>query len=168
MENQKQALWYLLQFKPNSHFLAERNLKNQGFKTFLPLVVTTKRLGKKFKNEVKPFFPGYMFVSFDPKINFWKKISHTIGVTRLVKLGGVLNPVPTELVSELKRRNVEMNKNIADQVCRGKNVRLIRGPFSDFVGVVEDVDAKKRIWVLLDILGRHSRIQVNPKDFECE
>ena len=29
--------WYLLQFKQNCHLIAERNLKNQGFETFLPI-----------------------------------------------------------------------------------------------------------------------------------
>jgi len=29
--------WYLIQFKRNSHRIAEQNLNKQGFKTFLPL-----------------------------------------------------------------------------------------------------------------------------------
>ncbi len=55
--------WYLIQFKPNSHRLAERNLLRQGFETFLPMQEVTRRKASRFVNDLRPLFPGYMFVS---------------------------------------------------------------------------------------------------------
>ena len=34
--------WHFIQFKPNSHRLAERNLRWQGFETFLPMQQITR------------------------------------------------------------------------------------------------------------------------------
>ena len=59
----KMKHWYLIQFKPNSHRLAERNLRQQGFETFLPMQKITHRKISRFVNDLKPLFPGYMFVS---------------------------------------------------------------------------------------------------------
>lgn len=57
--------WFLAQLKPNSVKIAERNLKRQGFRTFLPVEEVTKRANSKFVTAVRPMFPGYIFVSFD-------------------------------------------------------------------------------------------------------
>ena len=71
--------WYLIQFKRNSHRIAERNLNKQGFKTFLPLHDFTKRRGSEFLTSTKPLFPGYMFVSTQADGAPWYKISSTLG-----------------------------------------------------------------------------------------
>ena len=53
--------WFLLQYKPNSHRLALRNLHRQGFETFLPMLAVTQRHSTKFVQQARPLFPGYMF-----------------------------------------------------------------------------------------------------------
>jgi len=71
--------WYLIQFKPNSHRLAERNLHRQGFDTFLPMQKITRRKGSRFVSDLKPLFPGYMFVSVNSDLAPWRTINSTIG-----------------------------------------------------------------------------------------
>ena len=66
--------WFVIQFKPNSHYQATKNLNRQGFKTFLPLHEITSRKASRFVKSTKPLFPGYMFVSFDKTENKWHKI----------------------------------------------------------------------------------------------
>ena len=41
--------WYIVQFKPNSHKIAVRNLQRQGFETFLPMHEVTRRTVVKFE-----------------------------------------------------------------------------------------------------------------------
>ena len=60
--------WSLIQFKPNSHRLAERNLHRQGFDTFLPKQKITRIKASRFVGDLKPLFPGYMFVSVNPEL----------------------------------------------------------------------------------------------------
>jgi hypothetical protein len=54
--------WFLAQFKPNSHRIAERTLLRQGFRIFLPLHEETTRIRGKFTVQMRPLFPGYLFV----------------------------------------------------------------------------------------------------------
>ena len=60
-------LWYIVQFKPNSHKIAVRNLQRQGFKTFLPMHEMTRRTAVKFQTVIRPLFAGYMFAACYPE-----------------------------------------------------------------------------------------------------
>jgi transcriptional antiterminator RfaH len=50
------------------------------------------------------------------------------------------------------------------KVSPGDKVRLARGPFSEFVARVERIDDRKRIWILLDILGGSREVEVKIED----
>ena len=96
--------WYLIQFKPNSYRLAERNLHRQGFETFLPMQKITRRKASRFVSDLKPLFPGYMFVSVNSELAPWRSINSTIGVSRLVSFEGKPKPLPLQLISGLMLR----------------------------------------------------------------
>ena len=163
MEN---ADWFLLQYKPNSHQIAVKNLSAQGFKTFVPLQRVTRRFRKTFKEEIKPLFPGYMFVSFDPHHDLWRSISSTFGVSKLITFGNRLTPLPIRLIKELKKRTETEHDLCLLKVKKGYNLKISRGPFADFLAQVENIEAEKRVWVLLDLLGQKSRVRLNLKSLE--
>ena len=96
--------WYLIQFKPNSHRLAERNLLRQGFETFLPMQKITRRKVSRFVSDLKPLFPGYMFVSVNSDLAPWRTINNTIGVSKIVSFEGKPKPLPLKLISGLMLR----------------------------------------------------------------
>ena len=81
-------LWHLIQFKPNAHRLAQRNLKRQDFEVFLPMQEITRRKASRFVSDLRPLFPGYMFVGVDSRAAPWRTINSTIGVSRLVSFDG--------------------------------------------------------------------------------
>ena len=60
--------WFLAQCKPNSHNVAKRNLVRQGFSVFLPLQETTRRARGRFVTQMRPLFPGYLFVVLNVRI----------------------------------------------------------------------------------------------------
>ena len=76
--------WYIVQFKPNSHKIAVRNLQRQGFETFLPMHEVTRRTVVKFETVIRPLFAGYMFVACDPEKAWWRQINSTYGVSRML------------------------------------------------------------------------------------
>ena len=82
-----------------------------------------------------------------------------------IKIGNEVIPLPVELVNELRER---MDKYDGDfmQVSVGDKIRIVKGPFSDFIVNVEKIDPKKRIWTLFEFLGRESRLEVPSSDFE--
>ena len=117
--------WYLIQLKRNSCRIAERNLNQQGFKTFLPLQDLTSRRGSEFSTSTKPLFPGYMFVRIKPDGAPWQKINSTLGVSRLICQDGVPKKVPTEVVSGLISRCDSLGRLIPNiAVQRGDTVEI--------------------------------------------
>lgn len=153
--------WYLIQFKPNSHRLAERNLHRQEFETFLPMQQLTRRRGSRFVSDLKPLFPGYMFVSVNSELAPWRAINSTVGVSKLVSLEGKPTPLPPQLVSGLMLRCDASGTLLPPKsVSEGDAVEMLTGPFANFVATVDTIDTEKRIWVLMDFMGQKSRMQV--------
>lgn len=155
------ADWFLAQLKPNSARIATRNLTRQGFQTFLPSHAETARHKGRFVTRVKPLFPGYLFVAFDPGQGGWHAINSTIGITRLVSFGAEPRAVPIGIVSALMKRCDETGKLLPPPVLKaGDTVQLTAGPFADFVATVEKISPDKRVWVLLDLMGQKTRMGV--------
>lgn len=161
--------WYLVQFKPNSHHIARRNLERQDFETFLPLQNVTLRRSGKFREERRPLFPGYMFVALSPESGPWRQINGTLGISRLVSTSGRPQQVPTALVRGLQGRCDETGLLLPPETFHpGQQVALTSGPFASFVGTVERMQADRRVWVLLELMGRETRVQVDADNLSAE
>ena len=156
--------WFILQFKSNSHHLAAKNLNRQGFETFLPLHETTSQRLSRFINTSKPLFPGYMFVKFDVADSKWHKINSTYGVSRLITFNSILKSIPTIFVDHLMKRYDLSGKLLPIQkLKKGDQVTVLNGPFANFIATVEKYEADQRIWILMDLMGRKTKIQT-PSD----
>ncbi len=156
--------WHLAQIKPNSQDIALRNLTRQGFETFAPNHNVTRRHRGKFVARTQPLFPGYLFVSINVLEGGWRSINNTYGVSRLVSFGADPVAVPSQLVEDLMLRCDDSSTITAPKLLKqGDEVRLLEGPFSDFVATVESVQTDQRIWILLDIMGRTTRAAVKER-----
>jgi transcriptional antiterminator RfaH len=154
--------WYLIQFKPNSHRLAERNLHRQEFETFLPMQKITRRKASRFVSDLKPLFPGYMFVSVNSDLAPWRSINSTIGVSKLVSFEGKPKPLPLQLISGLMLRCDAYGALLPPKsLSEGDNVEMLTGPFASFIATVDTIDPEQRIWVLMDFMGQKTRMQVS-------
>lgn len=151
-------------FKSNSHLLATINLERQGMETFLPMhkIITHKQ--SNFTYKVVPLFPNYMFVAIDTNNQTWHKISGTTGVSRIIINGIKPEEVSEEVISELKSRcNDNGIFSCEKKIHKGDQVKLLNNAFSKYLAIVDKVDADQRIWVLLDLLGRKTRLHVHKK-----
>ena len=156
--------WFILQFKSNSHHQATKNLIRQGFEIFLPLHDTTSRRLSRFINTSKPLFPGYMFIRFDRAESEWHKINNTYGVSRLVTFNSILKPIPTIFVNNLMKRYDFSGKLLPiKKLKKGDQVTVLMGPFANFIATVEKYEADQRIWILMDLMGRKTKI-ITPSD----
>ena len=156
--------WFILQFKPNSHHQATKNLTQQGFEVFLPLHDTTSRKLSRFINTSKPLFPGYMFIRFNRAESKWHKINNTYGVSRLITFNSILRSIPTSFVDSLMKRYDLSGKLLPIQkLKKGDQVTVLSGPFANFIASVEKYEADQRIWILMDLMGRKTKIQT-PSD----
>jgi len=156
--------WFILQFKSNSHHIAAKNLNQQGFETFLPLYDTTSRGTSRFINTSKPLFPGYMFINFNRAESELHKINNTYGVSRLITFNSILKSIPTIFVDHLMKRYDLSGKLLPIQkLKKGDQVKILKGPFADFIATVEKHETDQRIWVLMDLMGRKTKI-TTPSD----
>lgn len=154
--------WFLAQIKPNCAQIADRNLKQQGFQTFLPMEEGTQNRKGRFVSSLKPMFPGYIFVSFDVAGGFWRKIQSTYGVTRLVSFGKEPAAVPLDIVSQLILRCDDNGRLLPQTLLKaGDKVRVTSGPFAEFLATIEKTAPEQRVWVLMEIMGGRTRVAVN-------
>lgn len=163
----KGTIWVLAECKRGSLTTAVWNLRQQSFSTFLPMEDVTVRSGNHFCSAARPLFPSYIFVAFDPKSSRWQTINSTFGVKRLVTFGDAPAIVPLDVVSHLMLRCDSSGKLLPPRLLQpGDRVRLTSGPFAEFVATVEQIDPGRRVWVLLELLGKLTRVAV-PADGLC-
>jgi transcriptional antiterminator RfaH len=159
--------WYALQFKLNSHNVAVKNLNRQGFETFLPLYNITSRKASRFMNSVRPLFPGYMFINFNKADTKWHKINNTHGVSRLVTFNSILKPIPTIFVDNLMMRYDRLGNLLpVDKLKKDDRVKVLKGPFANFIATVETYKTEDRIWVLMDLMGRQTKIKTHTENLQ--
>ena len=161
--------WYIVQFKPNSHKIAVRNLQRQGFETFLPMHEVTRRTVVKFDTVIRPLFAGYMFVACDPKQAPWRQINSTYGIARMLGRGGEgLTPMPEALIAGLRARCDSVGKVLPlENFEPGQSVEMHSGPFANFIATVEQMTSDARVWVLLDFMGKETRVQVERQQIQA-
>ena len=153
--------WFLAQLKPNCARIADKHLKRQGFRTFLPLEEETRQRGGRFVTAERPLFPGYIFVAFDAARGHWRQINSTHGITRLVSFGKAPASVPLDLISQIMLRCDASGKLLPPKVLKpGDRVALTKGPFANFVAEVEKIAPDRRVWVLMEIMGGQKRVAV--------
>ena len=156
--------WFILQYKPNAHHQAAKNLNRQGFETFLPLHDTTSRKASRFVTTTQPLFPSYMFIKFDRAETKWHKINNTYGVSRLITFNSILKSIPTTFIDSLIRRYDLSDKLIpVKKLKKGDQIKVLNGPFANFIATVETYETDQRIWILMDLMGRKTKIQT-PSD----
>lgn len=165
MDQPHRQHWFLAQLKPNCAQIALRHLERQGFECFLPLERSTKRRGSRFASRLLPYFPGYMFVAFHNHSAPWRAIRSTQGVARLVSFGAEPTQVPNHIIEELVQNCDEDGcvRNCAS-LAAGDRVRIASGPFGSFIGQVDRIGREERVWVLLDIMGKATRVALTNSD----
>lgn len=154
--------WFLAQLKPHCANIADKNLRRQGFTTFLPLEEETRQSNGKFVTVMRPLFPGYIFVAFDVARGLWRTVNSTYGITRLVSFGKEPATVPLSLVSQLMLRCDAKGKLLPPKILKpGDHVTLTKGPLTSFVAEVEEFSPDRRVWVLMEIMGGQARVAVD-------
>lgn len=120
------------------------------------------RDGKKISVKRK-FFPGYVLVNMEMSDEAWHVVRSTPKVTGFV--GGGLRPVPMtqeEVDRILNQVHVTKEKPKPKMDYRvGESVKITDGPFSNFVGVVEEVNEDRAtLKVMVSIFGRSTPVEL--------
>lgn len=154
------ARWYVVQTHPHAEAKAQEHLRRQGFSTYLPQFIKSRRHARKTERVKRPLFPRYMFVLIDSTQQNWHSIRSTIGVSSLI--GGETGPVAVrDGVIDALRAREDGDGCVRPESPRflpGAAVRVMDGVFAACLGLFECMSDKERVAVLLDLLGRRVRV----------
>ena len=146
--------WFLVHTQPHCERKAEMHLEAQGFRPFLPHIQKTIRHARQLRTVRAPLFPRYMFLILNLGRDRWLSVRGTVGVSSLFTCNDRPVPVPQGVVEGLIARTDEANLTRFDAgLSTGQLVRILSGPFADFVGTLERLDAAGRVRVLLTMMG---------------
>lgn len=157
------ARWYLVHCKPRQEAVAALNLTRQGYVVYYPRVRERRRRNARQFLVIAPMFPRYLFVNLDSETRSWSPIRSTLGVVSLVRFGETPALVPEDLVEMLRaREDADGIQPLSTQEYqRGTKVRITDGQFAGYEAVYFARTGRDRVVVLLDVLGRHTRMSVS-------
>ena len=143
------------------------NMGDKIFRIEVPQKTVTKmKDGKKMDREEK-IFPGYVLVEMIMDDDSWYVVRHTAGVTKFV--GSAKKPIPAK-DSEIKRiihKNQNQVTKVELDVKVGDKVRIISGPFSEFIGDITEVyPDKSKLRAMVSIFGRETPVELEYKQIQ--
>lgn len=152
--------WYVLLSEPRAEYLADVELRKDGFEIFFPRIQTTHPRGGHID---EPLFPGYLFMRCDADSDGWPTFRPAHRIVGWVNFQGIVPTVPDEVIVDLARR-LEPNNNSAGLWHRfkpGEKVRVVSGIIDDPAMVIEEAKSPQgRAKVLMDFMGRQVQVQV--------
>lgn len=125
--------------------------------------VVEMKEGKK-KVTARKFFPGYVLINMEMSDQGWHLVKNTPKVTGFVGMGNK----PTALSQEEVDRIITQVTVSAEKpkpkfsFKPGEQVRIMDGPFSNFTGVVEELNEDKAtLKVMVTIFGRATPVELD-------
>lgn len=137
-------------------------LKDKIFQVIIPTRnIVVVRSGKKHELKER-IFPGYILVKMILDDNSWLAVRTTQGVTAFVGTGNKPTPISQKEVDTILRfMHMEAPKYKATFTI-GEAVKIIDGPFSEFLGTVDSIDNEKgKVKVLVSIFGRETPVELD-------
>ena len=169
--NQKR--WYIVHTYSGHENKVKVNLEkrieymNMGEKIFrieVPQKTVTQIKGGKKQEREEKIFPGYVLVEMIMDEDSWYVVRHTAGVTKFV--GSAKLPIPAK-DSEIKKiihRSTSQSQKIELDVKAGDKVRIVSGPFADFIAdIIEVYPDKSKLRANVSIFGRETPVELEYK-----
>lgn len=138
------------------------NLAHKIFEVIVPTRnVVVVRHGKKEETKEK-IFPGYILVRMNLEDDSWLAVRTTPGVTAFVGVGNKPTPIPDQEVDTIVKFSKLEAPKFKTKFSKGEAVKIIDGPFADFLGMIDTIDEEKgKVKVLVSIFGRETPVELD-------
>lgn len=130
----------------------------------IPTETLIEMKGGKKREVQRKFFPGYILVEMDMADDAWHLVKNTPKVTGFVGTGKKPTPLTPEEVDQILTQVVITKEKPKPKHVyeHGEHVRIIDGPFSNFTGVVEEVNLDRNtLKVMVTIFGRSTPVELD-------
>ncbi|MEE8348991.1 MAG: transcription termination/antitermination protein NusG [Acidobacteriota bacterium] len=118
--------------------------------------------GKKVVTS-KLFFPGYILVEMAMTDETWHLVRNTPKVTGFVSQGSKPTPLTQDEVDQVVHRVSSADEKPKPKFMfeKTETVKIIDGPFSNFTGLVEEVNVERStVKVMVTIFGRPTPVEL--------
>jgi transcriptional antiterminator NusG len=165
--------WYVIHtYSGHENKVKENILKMVKTSTvkdqFGRLIVPTEEVAemKKGKKTIttRKFFPSYILIEMFMSEDSWHLVNGIPGVTSFVGTGTKPQPLSEGEVERILGRMDRDRETIAPEIpfTLGEHIRIKDGPFSDFTGVVDEINADKgKLRILVSIFGRETPVELD-------
>jgi len=145
-------------------------MKDKIVRVVVPMEEETEIKNGQRRTVQRKVFPGYVLVEMVMDEQSWYVVRNTPGVTSFVGAGGgpgnLIKPVPlqeSEMKSILKQAaKTEEKPKAKIAYVVGQHVRVIDGPFTDFIGTVSEIHPdRNKVVVVVTFFGRETPVTLD-------
>ena len=132
------------------------------FKIVIPTEEEIEIRGGQRRTVTKKVFPGYVLVQMQMDDDSWNVVRNTPGITGFVGSGNKPTALAEGEVNAILKQMTEGAPQVKVGFRKGESVRVVDGPFNDFVGVVDEINvAKGKVKVMLTLFGRETSVELD-------
>lgn len=137
-------------------------LREKIHRILVPTEIEQRKRAGKTTEVKRKLYPGYVLIDMVLDDSTWYLVKSTTGVTGFIPPGS--KPVPLQ-DREVKDILDAVEGNVPVPVIKfekGESVRVTAGPFTEFTGKIEEVNAdKEKLKVLISIFGRDTPVELD-------
>ncbi len=164
----KAAKWYVVRTKPNREELARCHLERQRFQVYLPQTINIIKHARKTQRVKRPLFPGYLFLHLTSIEENWVTIGSTIGTIGPVCFNSHYPTVPGQVIEMIKEKEDCRGYigSMSKKFDRGQKIMISRGEWQGVIGAFHSTRGYDRSIILLNILQRQVKTDININSIE--
>ena len=138
------------------------HMQDKIFQVVIPTEEEIEVKDGKRRTIERRVFPGYILVQMIMEDDSWYVVRNTPGVTGFVGMGNRPAPLRPEEVQAIMKRMEAEAPRIKVTYKSGQKVRIIDGPFNEFIGEVDEIDMERaKVRVLVSFFGRDTPVELD-------
>ncbi len=144
------------------HRIQSMDVAHKIFRVVVPTEEEVEIKNGQRRTVQKKIFPGYVLVEMLLDDESWFVVRNTPGVTSFVGHGNNPTPLPDTEVQAILRQMREEKPQVRITYHKGDRVKIIDGPFAEFLGTIDTVDDEKtKLRVLVSMFGRETPVELD-------
>ncbi len=150
------------------HRIASMGVDDKIYDVVIPTEEQVEIKDGQRRTVQRKVFPGYVLVQMTvtdegiPPNDAWYVVRNTPGVTGFVGAGTHPSPLEEPEVKRILRRMKMEAPRVKVSFSKGERVKVVDGPFTDFIGIVDAINPEKgKVRVLVSFFGRETPVELD-------
>lgn len=144
------------------HRIESMGMQDLIFRVVVPTEEEVELRDGQRKTTERRVFPGYILVEMIMTDDSWYVVRNTPGVTGFVGSANEPTPLRQEEVDRIMKRMEVATPKVKVSLKPGHKVRIVEGPFTDFMGTVEELLLDKgKVRILVSFFGRETPVELD-------